>query len=361
MDPISNELVSHAAPDADRSRFSTLRSLFSPERIPLALSVSAQLVQSESVVFAERYSLYTPELNLMAETALDTASNPPIAYEYAWFGGQPLAQIETATGAVHYYFNDHLGTPLLTTDATGAVDWQVEREPYGKQYVLRTGASRHQPLAFPGQEEDASTDRDYNIFRWYKSSWSRYTQADPIGLAGGLNLYAYGAANPTRYLDPTGERVQLWCHQVGAGGGSGVHALAGAVTGAQHCFVRITCSSCPKYDLKLEILGAQGISGHAAFSNAPPTFSYSGNPASIVPITPSDNNDTDCKNEECLRRHYENYKRVGYPYGGYLSGPNSNTFANDLLNGCGFAVSQRPSGTTPYNSPYSNLPGAAHW
>jgi hypothetical protein len=58
-----------------------------------------------------RYSLYTPELNLMAETEQTTASAPAIAYEYIWFGGQPVAQIETATNHVHYDFNDHLGTP----------------------------------------------------------------------------------------------------------------------------------------------------------------------------------------------------------------------------------------------------------
>ncbi len=36
-----------------------------------------------------------------------------------------------------------------------------------------------------------------NIFRWYRSGWGRYTQADPIGLQDGTNLYAYVGANPT--------------------------------------------------------------------------------------------------------------------------------------------------------------------
>ena len=64
--------------------------------------------------------------------------------------------------------------------------------------------ARYQPLAFPGQEEDASTDRSYNIFRWYRSGWGRYTQADPIGLTVGLNLFAYGNGSPVTVGDRLG-------------------------------------------------------------------------------------------------------------------------------------------------------------
>lgn len=42
------------------------------------------------------------------------------------------------------------------------------------------------------------------MHRWFKSGWGRYTQADPIGLAGGLNLYGYVDDNPVRFFDPFG-------------------------------------------------------------------------------------------------------------------------------------------------------------
>ena len=80
------------------------------------------------------------------------------------------------------YFSDHLGTPVLQTDAAANVVWRVKREPYGASYVVRAGADRHQPLAFPGQEEGVEGEIAYNVFRWYRGGWGRYTQADPVNL-----------------------------------------------------------------------------------------------------------------------------------------------------------------------------------
>lgn len=166
------------------------------------MSLGASYVSHSST--ERRYSIYSPALQLLAGTATTSSSAPPIAHEYIWFGGEPLAQVETTTGAVHWYFNDHLGAPVLTTSSTGSIDWRVEREPYGERYATRVGADRHQPLGLPGQEYDGSSDRQYNIFRWYRPGWGRYTQADPIGLKGGSHLYAYGGDAPLTHIDPLG-------------------------------------------------------------------------------------------------------------------------------------------------------------
>nr|WP_250325955.1 RHS repeat-associated core domain-containing protein [Morganella morganii] len=43
----------------------------------------------------------------------------------------------------------------------------------------------------------------YNTFRYYAPDTGRFTQQDPIGLLGGINLCAY-VPNPLTWIDPLG-------------------------------------------------------------------------------------------------------------------------------------------------------------
>src|SRR5262249_25494192 len=150
------------------------------------------------------YYLYTPELHLLAETQISTSSPKPTAYAYLWFGDLPVASIETATNTTRWYATDHLGTPYLMTNASGAIVWRAEYAPYGAVHTLRAGSTLHQPLRFPGQFSQDGTELSYNTFRHYRSSWGRYTQADPAGFKDGPNLYAYARANAITHSDPLG-------------------------------------------------------------------------------------------------------------------------------------------------------------
>ena len=59
------------------------------------------------------------------------------------------------------------------------------------------------PLRFQGQYHDHETGLHYNRYRYYDPLVGRFISKDPIGYAGGLNLYVY-APNPVFWIDPFG-------------------------------------------------------------------------------------------------------------------------------------------------------------
>ncbi|MDR3631701.1 MAG: RHS repeat-associated core domain-containing protein, partial [Desulfocapsaceae bacterium] len=143
--------------------------------------------------------LYDINNNLIAETLLD---GTPLR-EYIYLDGEPIAVKEyQSIPGIYYFINDHLGTPQQLVDASGTVVWQAAYLPFGQAQVTTVTARNN--LRFPGQYFDAETGLHYNLNRYYDSDTGRYISGDPIGLVGGMNLYAYVEGNPVNWFDPSG-------------------------------------------------------------------------------------------------------------------------------------------------------------
>jgi len=104
--------------------------------------------------------------------------------------------------AVFYYINDHLGTPQIIIDETGNIVWKGDYQPFGSVNAAVSDLGNN--FRFAGQYYDQETGLHYNYHRYYDPSIGRYLTPDPIGLAGGINLYAYVFGNPINLIDPLG-------------------------------------------------------------------------------------------------------------------------------------------------------------
>jgi RHS repeat-associated protein len=116
------------------------------------------------------------------------------------------ANADAARDAVYYFHNDVSGMPEELTDADGDLVWQARYKVWGnavQEEWIQREAPRPQNLRFQGQYLDRETGLHYNTFRFYDPDVGRFINQDPIGLNGGLNLYAY-APNPVDWIDPWG-------------------------------------------------------------------------------------------------------------------------------------------------------------
>jgi RHS repeat-associated protein len=140
-------------------------------------------------------------------------------------GGQLIATFnaaESGTAALHFYFDDPLGTRRVQTNAIGVIEQQCTSLPFGDQESCIPMPTEQ---LFTGKERDTESGNDYFEARYYSSSMGRFmspdwaAKAEPVPYANledpqSLNLYAYAGNNPLARADADGhfweEMANLW-------------------------------------------------------------------------------------------------------------------------------------------------------
>jgi RHS repeat-associated protein len=121
-----------------------------------------------------------------------------------------MAETETTSGVatvLRYQFDNHLGSTSLELDANAATVSYEEYYPYGNtSYQAAPGALQVnlKRYRYIGKERDEESGFYYCGARYYAPWLARWTAADPIGVRGGKNLFAYVHNSPVILIDPNG-------------------------------------------------------------------------------------------------------------------------------------------------------------
>ncbi|MEU9631562.1 RHS repeat-associated core domain-containing protein [Streptomyces luteogriseus] len=107
----------------------------------------------------------------------------------------------TEGGKTQVYLTDALGTVVGLANTDGTIATTYAYDPNGTPTA--TGTSTSNPYTFTGREDDG-TGLLYYRNRYYDPQTGRFISQDPIGHAGGTNLYQYALSSPTTYTDPSG-------------------------------------------------------------------------------------------------------------------------------------------------------------
>lgn len=169
---------------------------------PVGRRIEKRLTDPRGAVTIRRY-VYDGE-DILYE--LDGQNNVLARFTHGPGTDEPLAF--TRNSHTYFYHQDALGSIVAITDETGALVQRYTYDAYGN-VTSALDPNFKQPYGFTGREYDEESGLYYYRARYYDLRIGRFISSDPIGLAGGLNTYAYVGNDPLRWVDPTGLAAEV--------------------------------------------------------------------------------------------------------------------------------------------------------
>lgn len=121
--------------------------------------------------------------------------------------GSLMPLLHAEAGEVFACGLDPLGAPAELVDRGGRVAWAAARGVLGDVVQVHRDPERARPVSspfgLPGQWRDEETGLAATYFRFFDAEVGRFCSPDPIGLAGGMDLFGLNA-DPTTHVDVLG-------------------------------------------------------------------------------------------------------------------------------------------------------------
>ncbi|WP_437724681.1 PAAR-like domain-containing protein [Sorangium sp. So ce861] len=174
--------------------------------------------------------------------------------EFLWDGDELAADLERTRGArvfvhdpgtfvpllhaeqgqVFAVVSDHLGMPKELVGPDGRVAWSAVHSAWGRVIdawrdpPAQNARPMESPFRLLGQYADEETGLCYTRFRYFDSEVGRWCSPDPLGLAGGRNLYSY-APNALGWIDPLGLKCEVFVRFVSEAEANAIRSAGGLV------------------------------------------------------------------------------------------------------------------------------------
>jgi RHS repeat-associated protein len=228
--------------------------------VSIVETVSGSVTSTKQFVWAEGDDVFRPDAPCEARNITGTVTAQYFA----------LGDITSATS--HFYTPDHLGltdsvvmaasfsqlvlikglvvgfNPVAhsgstreVTNSGGSLVGQFAYDPFGRTMLLQ--GSTIPDFQFAGYYMHTPSGLNLTRSRAFDSSLGRFINPDPIGIAGGINLYAYVGNKPNELSDPVGLQSDCDCPSAAPGDKIGRLALCTLLCTSEACRAHANCTA----------------------------------------------------------------------------------------------------------------------
>lgn len=173
-------------------------------------AAGAAVTLKEERIYLSGYELYKKHSGTAAGLERSTLSLIDQGSRFVMIETRNDVADGTEKQLTRYQLHNHLGSAALELDDKAKVISYEEYHPYGTTaYQLQNSkvkavAKRYR---YTGMERDEETGLSYHSARYYLPWLGRWLSADPIWIAGGINVYTYSNSNPISYSDKNGKQA----------------------------------------------------------------------------------------------------------------------------------------------------------